>query len=265
MRAVGLVLVLVLSGCDAGPVELGALVLHLDQLDGGERFGSGPDTTRETPAGVRFRFRGVSNAGVRSALRFARYAPTVRLAIRLNGVRLGTVPPSASFVAGPEVRLPPGLLRGDDELAFTPEGTGPWSLGEIRVRAVPLPYCSPHECADRTRMLFEQGARLHADRAIAAGNLARSAELLEEALLHAERIEPPLSLRGRIATLLAEVSVELDRECRALRFEAVGQVHLRRWDEVRVTARKMEARFPSDQHPCHRTARRLLERLEEEG
>jgi hypothetical protein len=254
---------LVLSACGgAGRTAGGLPVLDLAEMDGADLFGVGPDVTRETAAGVRFRFHGRRDAGTRSALVYARTAPDAAVEIRLNGVAVARVAASAAFRTAPEVLLPSALLRGDDEVAFVPTGPGPWQIGELRIVAEPVPRCGGDECAARARELFERGARLHADRAVAAGNLARAVVSLHEALLHAERIEPPPPLRGRIAALLASASAELDDRCRALRFAAVGQVRLGRWEELRATARAMEARFPGSEHACHRTAIRLLERLD---
>lgn len=255
---------LLLVGCGgAAPVAGGPPAFDLADLDGAEVFGVGPDVTRETPAGVRFRFSGRPGPGVRTSLVYARslVSAAAPLEVRLNGVLVARAAPSDAFRTAPEVLLPAALLRGDDEVAFVPTVAGPWQVGELRVVTETLPPCGSDGCETKARELFERGARLHADRAVAAGNLARAAELLREALRHVERVEPPPSLRGRISVLLAEASAELDERCRGLRFAAVGQVHLGRWAEVGTTARAMADRFPLPDHPCHRSARRLLERL----
>jgi hypothetical protein len=259
-------LALLAAGC-GGEVPVlpsGPPVLALEDLDGDELLGVGPEVTRETPEGFHLRFAG-RREGVRSALAYARSRVTAAtpVEIRLNGVLVAEVTPSDPFRTAPEVLLPAALLRGDDELAFVPTAPGPWQVGELRVVVDPLPACAPGECETRARELFERAELLHADRAVAAGNLARASSLLREALLHVERVDPPPPLRGRIATLLAAASGELDDRCRGLRFAAVGQVHLGRWDELRATALAMADRFPGASHPCHRTARRLLERLAE--
>jgi hypothetical protein len=242
----------------------GPPVLEFEEVDGGELFGVGPEVTRETPEGLRLRFRGRTE-GARTVLVYARSRVTAAtpVEIRLNGVLVAEVAPSDAFRTAPEVLLPAALLRGEDELAFLPAAEGTWQVGELRLLVDPLPACAPGECEARARELFDRAALLHADRAVAAGNLARAAVLLREALLHLERVEPPPPLRGRIATLLGAASAELDDRCRGLRFAAVGQVHLGRWEEVRATALAMADRFPGASHPCHRTARRLLERLAE--
>ncbi|MCP3064570.1 FHA domain-containing protein [Myxococcus sp. K38C18041901] len=271
----GAVLLLVLGGVSAG---LAAVFLPGGAGLGGSRveptslgleavadsFGLGEGVRWAHPDQKSFEFQFVAPTRAVALLHYqASSVSKEEVALVLNGVNLGWVPPDTTTTAERELEhiLPASALKRGvvNTFAFdnvrNPPGNETWRVWNLRLEIIPVPELPPEQLLEQAREYASTGRRFFDSKGVGAENLFRAWQQFRFAWITLEALDTRPELYEDVRYQLSQVSSELDHQCAQLMLEFQRSVQFRSAKKARAALQEVSRRFPTTEHRCHNLAK----------
>ncbi|WP_338865389.1 FHA domain-containing protein [Myxococcus stipitatus] len=229
-----------------------------------DSFGLGEGVRWEHSDQKSFEFQFVAPTRAVALLRYqASDISKEEVALILNGVNLGWVPPDTTTTAERELELilPVATLkRGDlNTVSFdnvrNPPGQETWRVWNLRVDIIPVPELPPEQLLAQAREYASAGRRFFDARGVGSENLFRSWQQFRAAWLTLEALETKPELYEDVRFHLSQASGELDHQCAQLMLEFQQSVQFRSARKARAALQEISRRFPTTEHRCHNLAK----------
>ncbi|MFY2557727.1 FHA domain-containing protein [Corallococcus terminator] len=184
------------------------------------------------------------------------------VALVLNGVNLGWVPPDTTTTAERELEhiLPAKTLKRGELNSFAfdnvrnPPGNETWRVWNLWLEVIPVPELPPDQLLAQARDYASTGRRFFDTKGVGAENLFRAWQQFRFAWLTLEAMDPKPELYQDVRYQLSQVSSELDHQCAQLMLEFQQAVQFRSAKKARAALQEVSRRFPTTEHRCHNLA-----------
>jgi hypothetical protein len=242
-----------------------------------ESFGLGDGVTFERSDLKALEFSFASSTKVVGVLHYqAKWISKGEVTIELNGTELGAVPADVIDTDSREldVVLPSSLVKvGEKELnqlvfdnTANPPGKEDWKVWNLWVELIPIPEMAAADAAARAREDIEKASKYFEAKDIGAVNLFQAWKTYRDAWLLLEATPSrPEELLESARVRMKEIRDMLNRTCntKLVVYKQVMQAKNPDYVRARWILEDISNYFPTREHPCHNTSRRLLMELEE--
>ncbi|WP_240359666.1 FHA domain-containing protein [Pyxidicoccus trucidator] len=249
----------VLGSSGPEPMELGLELVP-------DSFGLGEGVQWERPDQKAFDFQFVTPTRAVALIHYqASGISKEEVALVLNGVNLGWVPPDTTSTAERELEsiLPViTLKRGEqNSLVFdnvrNPPGNETWRVWNLRLEIIPVPELSRDDVLSKARQYAQTGARFYETKAVGAENLFKAWQQYRFAWITLEALDEKPDLYQDVRFQLGQVTTELDHKCSQLMLDFQRSVQYRNARKARAALQEVSRRFPTAEHRCHNRALEL--------
>ncbi|MFY1832263.1 FHA domain-containing protein [Myxococcus fulvus] len=260
--SVGLAAVFLPGGAGLGGSRAEPMSLGLEAVT--DSFGLGEGVRWEHPDQKSFEFQFVAPTRAVALLHYqASGVSKEEVALVLNGVNLGWVPPDTTTTAERELEhiLPASALKRGvvNTFAFdnvrNPPGSEAWRVWNLRLEIIPVPELPPEQLLEQAREYASTGRRFFDSKGVGAENLFRAWQQFRFAWITLEALDTRPELYEDVRYQLSQVSSELDHQCAQLMLEFQRSVQFRSAKKARAALQEVSRRFPTTEHRCHNLAK----------
>nr|WP_245772389.1 FHA domain-containing protein [Myxococcus fulvus] len=260
--SVGLAAVFLPGGTGLGGSRVEPSSLGLEAVT--DSFGLGEGVRWEHPDQKSFEFQFVAPTRAVALLHYqASGVSKEEVALVLNGVNLGWVPPDTTTTAERELEhiLPASALKRGivNTFAFdnvrNPPGSETWRVWNLRLEIIPVPELPPEQLLEQAREYASTGRRFFDSKGVGAENLFRAWQQFRFAWITLEALDTRPELYEDVRYQLSQVSSELDHQCAQLMLEFQRSVQFRSAKKARAALQEVSRRFPTTEHRCHNLAK----------
>ncbi|XSF17117.1 FHA domain-containing protein [Myxococcus faecalis] len=260
--SVGLAAVFLPGGVGLGGARAEPSSLGLEAVT--DSFGLGEGVRWEHPDQKSFEFQFVAPTRAVALLHYqASGVSKEEVALVLNGVNLGWVPPDTTTTAERELEhiLPASALKRGvvNTFAFdnvrNPPGNETWRVWNLRLEIIPVPELPPEQLLEQAREYASTGRRFFDSKGVGAENLFRAWQQFRFAWITLEALDTRPELYEDVRYQLSQVSSELDHQCAQLMLEFQRSVQFRSAKKARAALQEVSRRFPTTEHRCHNLAK----------